>query len=155
MNHMQRRLWIFIGLLFSSYLFAAEDIDPVVKTFIHKSYLKLPDGREILISQPGNQPNDITMKRVFLRRNKIVLWDKIFGIGNDNFIWWDARFMPVVSGKFIHDIDNDGNSEIAIGTWHGGNDVTTCTAYIFSLKKDSLVLQGQKQINYEFSRSVY
>lgn len=152
---MQRKLWIFIALLLINCTFAAEDIDPIVKTFIRKDYLKLPDGREVLISQPGKQPTDITMKRVFLRKGATVLWDKTFGTGNDNLIWWDAHFMPVISGKFIHDTDNDGIPEIAIGTWHGGNDVTSCTAYIFSIKNDALVLKDQKRINYEFSRSVY
>ena len=95
------------------------------------------------------------MKRVFLRSKVTVLWDKTFGTGNDNLIWWDAHFMPVVSGKFIHDIDNDGIEEIAIGTWHGGNDVTSCTAYVFSINEDALVLKEKKRINYEFSRSVY
>jgi hypothetical protein len=63
--------------------------------------------------------------------------------------------MPVVSGKFIHDMDNHEIEEIAIGTWHGGNDVTSCTAYVFSLKENALVLKEKKRINYEFSRSVY
>jgi hypothetical protein len=152
---MQKRSWPFIILLFNSIAFAADDIDPIVQTFIHKYYLKIPDGREIIISQPGKKPDDITMKRVFLRNKTTVLWDKTFGSGNDNLIWWDAHFMPVVSGKFIHDVDNDGIEEIAIGTWHGGNDVTSCTAYVFSLKENALVLKEKKRINYEFSRSVY
>lgn len=152
---MQKRSWIFIILLLNNSVFAAEDIDPVVKTFIHKYNLELPDGREVLISQPAKQQTDVNKKRVFLRKNNKVLWDKTYGTGNDNLVWWEAYFMPVVSGKFIHDIDNDGSPEIAIGTWHGGNDVTSCTAYIFSLKEDSLILKDQKRINYEFSRSAY
>ena len=134
---MQKRSWPFIILLLNSFAFAADDIDPIAKTFIHKYYLKIPDGREVIISQPGKKSDDITMKRVFLRKNKTVLWDKSFGTGNDNLIWWDAHFMPVVSGKFIHDVDNDGIEEIAIGTWHGGNDVTSCAAYVFSLRRRS------------------
>jgi hypothetical protein len=152
---MQKKSWPFIFLLLNNIAFAADDIDPIVKTFIHKSYLKIPDGREVVISQPGRKPDDITMKRVFLRKKETILWDKIFGTGRDNLIWWDAHFMPVVSGKFIYDIDNDGIEEIAIATWHGGNDITSCTAYVFSLKEDTLVLKEKKRINYEFSRSVY
>ena len=102
---MQKRSWPFIALLSISFAFAADDIDPIVKNFIHKNYLKIPDGKEVIISQPGKKPDDITMKRVFLRRKATVLWDKTFGTGNDNLIWWDAHFMPVVSGKFIYDID--------------------------------------------------
>ena len=55
---MQKRSWPFIILLLNSIAFAADDIDPIVrvKTFIHKSFLKIPDGREIIISQPGKKP---------------------------------------------------------------------------------------------------
>lgn len=152
---MQKKSWPFIILLLNNLAFAADEIDPVVKTFIHKDYLRIHDGREVIISQPGKKSDDITMKRVFLRRKANVLWDKTFGTKKDDLIWWDAHFMPVVSGKFIYDIDNDGIEEIAIATWHGGNDITSCTAYVFSLKEDTLVLKEQKRINYEFSRSVY
>jgi hypothetical protein len=112
-RNMQKRSWTFIILLLNRIAFAADEIDPVVKTFIHKYHLKIPDGREVVISQPGKKSDDITMKRVFLRKKANVLWDKTFGTGDDNLIWWDAHFMPVVSGKFIDDIDNDGIQEIA------------------------------------------
>ncbi len=152
---MQKRFWIYITILLSNITFAAKDIDPIVKSFTDKTYLKLTDGREIIISQPGKDASDIVRKRVFLRERSSVLWDKTFGTDNDESIWWKANFMPVVPGKFIHDIDGDGIEEISIGTWHGGNDVTSCEAYVFSLKGNSLLLKEKKQINYEFTRSTY
>jgi len=60
---MRKRSWPFIILLLNSFAFAADDIDPIVKTFIHKYHLKIPDGREVIISQPGKKPDDITMKK--------------------------------------------------------------------------------------------
>ena len=152
---MQKRSWIYIMLLLSNITSAATEIDPVVKTFTDKTYLRMPNGWEIIISQPGKEASEIVKKRVFLRDRTAVLWDKTFGTDKDDSIWWKANFMPVVEGKFIHDIDGDGTEEISIGTWHGGNDITSCDAYVFSVKGDVLILKEKKTINYEFSRSTY
>ena len=40
---MQKRSWAFIILLLNNFAFAADDIDPIVKTFIHKYYLERSD----------------------------------------------------------------------------------------------------------------
>ncbi len=154
---MQKKFWVFILSLFVSSLeFSfAMDQDLYLKKLDSKKYLKLSDGREIIISQPGKSDEDRVKKRVFMRKGENVLWDKTFNSESGDYIWQGAHFIPVVSGKFIHDYDKDGNDEIAIAVWAGGQKVDQSDAYIFSIIGDSLILKKKEIINYEFSKFVY
>jgi len=120
-----------------------------------KTYLKLSDGKEIIISQPGSRNEDLVKKRVFMRKGKKILWDRTFNTEDGDFIWQSAHFLPVVPSKFAHDHDLNGKEEIAIAVWHGGQKVDQCDAYIFEVNEDSLDLKKKEVINYDFSRSVY
>ncbi len=154
---MRKKFWIYIISLFVSNLefsFAMEQ-DSYLKKLDSKIYLKIPDGKEIIISQPGKSDEDRVMKRVFMRKGKIVLWDRTFNAEFGENIWQGAHFIPIVPGKFVFDYDKDGHDEIAIAVWAGGNMVDKSDAYIFSIIDDSLVLKKKEIINYEFSRSVY
>ncbi len=129
--------------------------DSYLKKLDSKNYLELPDGREIIISQPGKFDEDRVKKRVFMRKGKNVLWDKTFNAEFGEHIWQGAHFIPLVPEKFIYDYDKDGNDEIAIAVWAGGHMVDKSEAYIFSIIGDALVFKKKESVNYEFSRSVY
>lgn len=153
---MLKKFLLFIGLLqINNFALQSMEPDQYLKKLETKRYLKLGDGKEIIISQPGTREEDLVKKRVFMRRGSKVLWDKTFNSEQGEYIWQGAHFIPVVPGKFSYDYDNDGYEEIAIAVWHGGQSVASSSAYIFSINDDSLLFKKKVEINYEFSRSVY
>lgn len=155
-SHMLKKFLVFIMILLgSSPILFSEIPDEYQKKLEAKKYLKLPDGREILISQPGNNDKDLVKKRVFMRNNKEILWDKTFNSEYGDVIWQGAHFIPVAPGKFYFDHDKDGYEEIAIAVWHGGQSPDSGTAFVFSLRSNDLVLIKKEPINYEFSKYVY
>jgi hypothetical protein len=142
-------------LLGNSSLLFSEVPDEFQKKLETKKYLKLPDGREILISQPGSTDKDLVKKRVFMRNKKEILWDKTFNSEYGDVIWQGAHFIPVVPDQFYFDYDNDGFEEIAIAVWHGGQSPSSSTGFVFSLRGNDLVLLKEEPINYEFSKFVF
>ena len=153
---MLRKFFLFIGLLqVNNFDLQAIEPDQYLKKLEAKRYLKLGDGKEIIISQPGTSDEDLVKKRVFMRSGNKVLWDKTFNSEQGEYIWQGAHFIPVVPGKFSYDYDKDGYEEIAIAVWHGGQSIASGSAYVFSISGDSLIFKKKEDINYEFSRSVY
>jgi hypothetical protein len=129
--------------------------DSYLKKLETKKYLKLADGKEVIISQPGTKDEDLVKKRVFMRIGNKVLWDKTYNSEYGDYIWQGAHFIPIIPGKFSYDYDKDGKEEIAIAVWHGGQNMASSSAYVFTISGDSLILKKKEKINYEFSRSVY
>jgi hypothetical protein len=149
---MQKKLWPCI-LLLSLNLFAREG-DPYVEKLWDKHYLKLSDEKEIILvslEALGGEPN---YYRLFMRNGKKVLWDKIF-TQEYGTLWNRANFIPLTPNKFIEDLNDDGFSEIAVATSHGGQAVWSNIAVIFSIKNDQLEFLKTFPINIEFSRSIY
>lgn len=150
---MQKKLLIFIMLL--SQIALSKDSDPYVEKLRNKTYLKLPDGKEILLSYPLKYNEGVGEKvRVFMRSGSKVLWDKTF---SEDFgtLWHEAYFVPIKKDTFILDINNDSIPEIAIAVWSGGNASEKSSALIFSVKDHSLEFFKQEPIAIEFTRSVY
>lgn len=153
---MLKKFFLFIGLLqVNNFALQAMEPDQYLKKLEAKRYLKLSDGKEIIISQPGTRDEDLVKKRIFMRSGNKVLWDKTFNSEQGENIWQGAHFIPVVPGKFSYDYDKDGYEEIAIAVWHGGQSIASSSAYVFSISGDSLIFKKKEDINYEFSRSVY
>lgn len=68
---MQKKLLIFIMLL--SQIALSKDSDPYVEKLRDKTYLKLPDGKEILLSYPLKYNEGVGEKvRVFMRSGSKV-----------------------------------------------------------------------------------
>lgn len=153
---MLKKSLLFIMLLqISNSALQSMEPDFYLKRLESKRYLKLINGKEIIISQPGTKDEDLVKKRVFLRKGNKILWDKTFNSEYGDHIWQSAHFIPVIPGKFAYDYDKDGNEEIAIAVWHGGQNVKSSSVYVFSMLGDSLILKAKENINYEFSRYVY
>jgi hypothetical protein len=122
---------------------------------LHRSYLKLPDQREVIISyHPEHGENGIFKIRVFLRQGSRILWDKTFSDDHDEY-WIRASFMPVISRQYFSDLDDDGHYEIAISVSHGGMAVWNTPAIIFTVKETGLEFLKKQQTNEEFSEFVY
>lgn len=153
---MLKKSLLFIVLLqINNSSLQAMEPDLYLKRLEAKKYLKMANGDEIIISQPGTKDEDLVKKRVFMRKGNKVLWDKTFNSEYGDHIWQSAHFIPIIPGKFAYDYDKDGNEEIAIAVWHGGQNVESSSVYIFTITGNLLALKVKEPINYEFSRYVY
>ena len=122
---------------------------------LHRSYLKLPDQREVIISyHPEHGEDGVYKIRVFLRQGSKILWDKTFSEDYDEY-WIRASFMHLVRGHYFSDLNGDGFPEIAISVSHGGMAVWDTPAMIFTIKETSLEFLKKQQTNEEFSEFVY
>jgi len=133
----------------------SKNSDPFVEKLREKTFLKLPDGKEIIISYPVKYNEGVGEKiRVFMRNGTRILWDKTFA---EDFgtLWHEAYFIPIKKEQFIMDLNNDSNPEIAIAVWSGGNASQNSLALIFTVKENSLELFRKESIAIEFARSVY
>ncbi|MDH4468540.1 MAG: hypothetical protein QE271_10800 [Bacteriovoracaceae bacterium] len=83
-----------------------------------------------------------------------MLWDVTY---HDDLgtLWADAHFIPLYDKEFISDLDGDSYPEVAIAVWHGGSAVQHCRSIIFSVRPDQLFALTSREINYEFSHSVF
>lgn len=149
---MPKRLWPCIVLLSLSSI--AKEADPFVERLWNKNYLKVSNGDEIILAHLeayGWKPNH---QRLFLRRNKKVIWDKTFS-QEYGAQWNSAYFIPLIPNQYIVDLNDDGLSEFAVATSHGGQAVWSNLAIVFTLRDDKIEYLKTSPINIEFSRSVY
>lgn len=130
----------------------AADPDPYVEALMKKTFLKLPNGSEILISYYSS--SEEMRIRIFMRKKDKVLWDKSFIDAYDE-LWHQAHFIPVVKDKFLEDLNDDGFPEIGIANWNGGKAPCASSAIIFTLKENSIEFLKKQEINTEFSRQVF
>ena len=116
---------------------------------LDNTHIKLPDGRDVYSVRAGTNSHTILLKR-----KQKILWQKTFEDEYDR-LWDYAFFVPVKKGHFSYDLKHDGNPEIAIATWEGGNAMDHRTALIFEVKKDSLEFLETHPFNLEYGRYVY
>jgi hypothetical protein len=153
---MLRKFLIFIMILLEV-SFADEEMSLQFQKVrsLHRSYLKLPDQREVIISyHPEHGEDGVYKIRVFLRQGSKILWDKTFSEDYSEF-WTRASFMPVISRQYFSDLDDDGYYEIAISVSHGGMAVWNTPTMIFTVMEKSLEFLKKQQTNEEFSEFVY
>ena len=132
----------------------AREPDPYVEKLQEKKYLKLPNGRELVLVRLFNEIGPSMHMRFFLRQKGKVLWDVTY---NDDFetLWADAHFLPLFNKEYISDLDGDSIPEIAVAIWHGGHAMEFCRSVIFSIQENKLVPLTTFEVNYEFSHSVF
>jgi hypothetical protein len=63
--------------------------------------------------------------------------------------------LTVKPGKYVADVNNDGNLEICVASWDGGNNIDKRYALTFSIKGNKLVCFGCKKFNLEFGEHLY
>lgn len=143
-----------IYLLVLSCNVLSKEPDPYVIKLQEKKILKMPDDKELILVRLFNDIGPSNHMRLFLRKSEKMLWDVTYN--NDlGTLWADAHFIPLYDKEFISDLDGDSFPEVAIAVWHGGNAVQHCRAIIFSVKEDRLSVLATREINYEFSYSVF
>ena len=143
-----------IFLLAIGFKIQAREPDPYVEELQNKKYLKLSNGREVILVRLFNEIGPSNHMRLFLRQKGKVLWDVTYS-GDFETLWADSHFIPLYNKEFITDLNNDGSSEIAVAVWHGGHAMEHCRAIIFTIKNNNIVPLATQEINYEFSRSVF
>ncbi len=154
---MLKKLLIFITFLLSlnpNSPLTARMPDPYVEKLQEKKYLKLSDGREVVLVRLFNENGPSNHMRLFLRQKEKVLWDVTY---HEDFetVWADAHFLPLYDKEYSSDLNSDGFSEIAVAVWHGGNAMQFCRSIIFTIEENKLAVLTTREINYEFSRSVF
>lgn len=132
----------------------AEDPDPYVEALHEKKFLKLPNGREILLKYHSSNEDTLSKIRIFMRKKGKVYWDKTF-VNEYDELWYQVNFIPLTEGKFVQDLNDDGIPEVGIANWNGGKAPCASSGLIFSVKEDSLQFLKKQEINTEFSRQIY
>lgn len=143
-----------IFTIFLSQIVLSKDPDPYVEALHEKKYLKLPNGKEIIISHHSRNENDQGKIRIFMRSKNQVIWDKTF-VNNYGEFWYRANFIPVIKDDFFNDLNEDNYPEIGIAIWSGGMASWESSAIIFSVKEDSLEFLRKQKINIEFSLFIF
>jgi hypothetical protein len=149
---MQKTLLICLMLL--SRIVLSSEIDPSIERLRDKGYLRLPDGREIIISYHPDHGENGYKVRLFLRKGSRVLWDKTFSESLGT-LWHEAYFIPLYKDKYLSDLNSDASLDFAIAVWSGGNATEKSSAFIFSVINDSLKFIRKEDMAIEFARSVY
>lgn len=116
---------------------------------INDTEIAIPGGRTIKAVRCGTHCHCLTVKR-----EKTVLRKQCYQEEFDR-LWDYAFFVPIKAGQYVSDIDGDGNPEIGVATWDGGNNIIHRYALAFSIKGDKLVYFGRKKFNLEYGEWLY
>lgn len=137
------RLLLFVALIpYQSY--AVNGVMPIDDTKI-----SLPDGRTIEAIRCGDHGHCLVVKR-----EKKTLRKQCYQEEFDR-LWDYAFFVLVKPGKYVADVDGDGNPEVGIATWDGGNNIINRYGLAFSVKGNKLVYFGRKKFNLEYGEYLY
>ncbi len=68
---------------------------------------------------------------------KDIIWSKIFQT-DESRAWEYAYFLRLKPGRFVYDLDDDGDKEFGISTYDMGNNMIR-EVLIFSIRKDQIV----------------
>jgi hypothetical protein len=111
----------------------------------------LEDGRKITLERTGEE---YTWSLSLHDRDKKTLWSKRYSTEFDS-LWDYAFFVRVKAKSFVYDMDKDGNPEIAISTWDGGN-APNRPAIVFTVKEKELsVFKIVEEYPTESGKSVF
>jgi len=124
--------------------YAANGVMPIDDTEVH-----LSDGRSIEAIRCGTHCHCLVVKRA-----KSILRRQCYEEEFDR-LWDYTFFVPIKPGKYVADLDGDGNLEIGVATWDGGNNIIHRYALAFSIKGDKLVYFGRKKFNLEYGKYLY
>lgn len=116
---------------------------------INDNEITLADGRAIEAIRCGTHCHCLVVKRA---RN--VLRKQCYEEEFDR-LWDYAFFVPIKPGKYVADVDGDGNPEIGVATWDGGNNIVNRYGLAFSINGNKLIYFGRKKFNLEYGEYLY
>ncbi len=139
MKSLARRNNIFlflVGLLFCSKAIADPPIQDRSRTF-----LQLKNGTWLYLKKADWENNYEKVEFLYGRgrgneKKKDVIWSKVFET-NDERAWEYAYFLRLKPGRFVYDLDGDGNKEIGVATYDMGNNMIR-RILIFSIRKNKI-----------------
>ena len=135
------RFCLFFLILYGGATYAAHGKMP-----LHDTEIELPDGRRITAVRNGEMGHCLVISA---KGGLVTLGRQCFELEYDR-IWQYAFFVPLKKYSYVGDLNRDGNPEIAIATWDGGNNITNRYALVFSVKGNKLVYFTRKKFNLEF-----
>lgn len=116
---------------------------------IDDTKIKLSDSRTIEAIRCGAHCHCLVV-----RRGKSTLSKQCYEEEFDR-LWDYAFFVPVKPGEYVFDVNGDGNLEVGVATWDGGNNIANRYALTFSIQGDRLTYFGREKFNLEYGESIY
>lgn len=128
-------------LLFSSLIVFNTFADPPIHD-PSRTFLQMNNGTWVYLKKGNWEKNYDKVEMIYGRgqgneQKKEIIWSKVFETDDDR-AWNYAYFLRLKPGKFICDIDRDGNKEFAVATYDIGNNMFR-KILIFSIRKDQIV----------------
>lgn len=126
-------VWLFIRTI----AFADPPIQDKSRTF-----LQLSNGTWLYLKKGDWEKNYEKVEFLYGRghgnkEKKDIIWSKIYET-DDHRAWNYAYFLRLKPGRFVYDIDGDGNKELGVATYDMGNNMIR-QILIFSIRKDQIV----------------
>lgn len=130
-------LILLFGLAFCSMVRADPPIEDLSRTF-----LQLSNGTWLHLRKGNWDRNYDRVEFIYGRgqgneKKKDIIWSKIYE-SDDSRAWVHAYFLRLKPGRFVFDLDRDGNKEVGVATFDMGNNMIR-QIMIFSIQKDKIV----------------
>ncbi len=140
MKNLEGRNKIFfflVVLLLSSTSFADPPIQDKSRTF-----LQLGNGTWLYLRKGDWERNYEKIEFIYGRgrgseKKKDIIWSKVYET-DDHRAWNYAYFLRLKRGRFVYDLDGDGNKELGVATYDMGNNMFR-QILIFSTQRDRIV----------------
>ncbi len=127
----------FFVLIFCSLLGLAAYADPPFNDPT-REFLQLKNGTWLRLKKIDWEKTEFTYGRgKGIEKRKNIIWSKIYE-SDDDRAWPYAYFLRLKSGRFIYDLDGDGNKEVGVATYDMGNNMIR-RILIFSIQKDKII----------------
>lgn len=128
-------------LVFASLIALKAFADPPIHA-PSRTFLQMNDGTWLYLKKGDWEKNYDKVEMIYGRgqgneQKKEIIWSKVFETDDDR-AWNYAYFLRLKPGKFICDIDGDGNKEFAVATYDIGNNMFR-KILIFSIRRDHIV----------------
>jgi hypothetical protein len=138
-NHLKKIkiINIFTILLLHSNLYADPPFnDP------KREFLQLSNGTWLRLKKIDWEKTEFIYGRGKGNEKKLdIIWSKIYESNNER-AWPYAYFLRIKPGRFVYDLDGDGNKEVALSTYDMGNNMVR-DILIFTILKDKIVFKRE------------
>jgi hypothetical protein len=115
--------------------------DPPIED-LSRTFLQLSNGTWLQLRKGDWDQNYDKVEFIYGRgrgneRKKDIIWSKIYE-SDDSRAWVYAYFLRLKPGRFVYDLDGDGNKEFGVATYDMGNNMIR-QILIFSIQKDKII----------------
>lgn len=130
-------LILVLSILFCSLAHADPPIEDPSRTFLY-----LSNGTWLYLKKICWEYDQEKFEFIYGRgkgdeKKKDVIWSKTYQTDGRR-AWVYAYFLRLKPGRFVYDLDGDGNKEVGVATYDMGNNMIR-RILIFSIQKDQIV----------------